>query len=189
MTKDLEADGHPLTDIPLGTVWDPRIRWPVPCASLAADPAAAYITGQVLQVDGGHGDELDASAFQGLAQAPRVRRRMLLKQTSDRRNRDPSPSDKYATAHRPGPWWPPSPAMQYEEQLRPSRLHSSNPNEPRGATRLCKSAWDSAFPTSGWSCGMVVDVLDGTVTLGLSCHHGQTSLLLETNPAAPSSVA
>ena len=28
------------------------MRWPVPCA-LAADPAAAYITGQVLQVDGG----------------------------------------------------------------------------------------------------------------------------------------
>ena len=51
MTKDLEADAI-LSAIPLGRFGSPdqvagTVRF------LAADPAAAYITGQVLQVDGG----------------------------------------------------------------------------------------------------------------------------------------
>jgi len=51
MTKDLEADAI-LSAIPLGRFGSPEqvagaVRF------LAADPAAAYITGQVLQVDGG----------------------------------------------------------------------------------------------------------------------------------------
>jgi len=51
MTKDLEADAI-LSAIPLGRFGSPdqvagAVRF------LAADPAAAYITGQVLQVDGG----------------------------------------------------------------------------------------------------------------------------------------
>ena len=50
MTKDLDADAI-LKDIPLG------IRHPGTGGRtvrfLAADPASAYITGQVLQVDGG----------------------------------------------------------------------------------------------------------------------------------------
>jgi len=51
MTKDLEADAI-LAAIPLGRFGSPdqvagAVRF------LAADPAAAYITGQVLQVDGG----------------------------------------------------------------------------------------------------------------------------------------
>ena len=51
MTKDLEADAI-LSAIPLGQFGSPdqvagAVRF------LAADPAAAYITGQVLQVDGG----------------------------------------------------------------------------------------------------------------------------------------
>ena len=51
MTKDLEADAI-LSAIPLGRFGSPEqvagaVRF------LAADPAAAYITGQVIQVDGG----------------------------------------------------------------------------------------------------------------------------------------
>ncbi len=51
MTKDLEAEPI-LASIPLGTFGKPEdIAGTV--KFLAADPAAAYITGQVLQVDGG----------------------------------------------------------------------------------------------------------------------------------------
>ena len=51
MTKDLDAEGI-LTAIPLGTFGTPeQVAGTV--QFLAADSAAAYITGQVLQVDGG----------------------------------------------------------------------------------------------------------------------------------------
>ena len=51
MTKDLEADAI-LSAIPLGRFGSPeQVAGAV--KFLAADPAAAYITGQVLQVDGG----------------------------------------------------------------------------------------------------------------------------------------
>ena len=51
MTKDLDADAI-LRDIPLGT-FGTQEQVAGAVRFLAADPAAAYITGQVLQVDGG----------------------------------------------------------------------------------------------------------------------------------------
>jgi len=51
MTKDLDADAI-LKDIPLGT-FGTQEQVAGAVRFLAADPAAAYITGQVLQVDGG----------------------------------------------------------------------------------------------------------------------------------------
>ena len=51
MTKDLDADAI-LKDIPLGQFGTQEQVAGAVCF-LAADPAAAYITGQVLQVDGG----------------------------------------------------------------------------------------------------------------------------------------
>ncbi|MCB4394803.1 3-oxoacyl-[acyl-carrier-protein] reductase [Synechococcus sp. HB1133] len=51
MTKDLDAEGI-LKDIPLGT-FGTQEQVAGAVRFLAADPAAAYITGQVLQVDGG----------------------------------------------------------------------------------------------------------------------------------------
>ena len=50
MTKDLDADAI-LKDIPLGHSAQEQVAGAV--RFLAADDAAAYITGQVLQVDGG----------------------------------------------------------------------------------------------------------------------------------------
>ena len=51
MTKDLDAEAI-LKDIPLGT-FGTQEQVAGAVRFLAADPAAAYITGQVLQVDGG----------------------------------------------------------------------------------------------------------------------------------------
>ena len=51
MTKDLDADAI-LRDIPLGT-FGTQEQVAGAVRFLAADPAASYITGQVLQVDGG----------------------------------------------------------------------------------------------------------------------------------------
>tara|TARA_Y200000002_G_scaffold226078_1_gene186614 strand:- start:119 stop:475 length:357 start_codon:yes stop_codon:yes gene_type:complete len=51
MTKDLDADAI-LKDIPLGQ-FGTQEQVAGAVRFLAADPAAAYITGQVLQVDGG----------------------------------------------------------------------------------------------------------------------------------------
>ena len=51
MTKDLDADSI-LKDIPLGT-FGTQEQVAGAVRFLAADSAAAYITGQVLQVDGG----------------------------------------------------------------------------------------------------------------------------------------
>ena len=51
MTKDLDADAI-LKDIPLGR-FGTQEQVAGAVRFLAADPAAAYITGQVLQVDGG----------------------------------------------------------------------------------------------------------------------------------------
>ena len=53
MTKDLDADAI-LKDIPLGQ-FGTQEQVAGAVRFLAADPAAAYITGQVLQVDGGMG--------------------------------------------------------------------------------------------------------------------------------------
>ena len=51
MTKDLDAEAI-LKDIPLGT-FGTQEQVAGTVRFLAADPAASYITGQVLQVDGG----------------------------------------------------------------------------------------------------------------------------------------
>ena len=51
MTKDLDATAI-LKDIPLGT-FGTQEQVAGAVRFLAGDPAAAYITGQVLQVDGG----------------------------------------------------------------------------------------------------------------------------------------
>ena len=51
MTKDLDAEAI-LKDIPLGT-FGTQEQVAGAVHFLAADPAASYITGQVLQVDGG----------------------------------------------------------------------------------------------------------------------------------------